>query len=91
MESKVRYFASARHLALSGRRRQPCLYFRTKKLNTRKGQWTNQKYLNLVGADQQMQRLELKKLNLERLIVRLRLTVKRIFQCFVGHEILEKM
>ena len=26
--------------------------------NSRKGQWTSQKYRNLVGSDQQMQRLE---------------------------------
>ena len=29
-----------------------------KPLHSRKGQWTNQKYQNLVGCDQQMQRLE---------------------------------
>jgi len=39
----------------------------------RKGQRTNQKYRNLVGSDQQMQKLE-NKLNLEKLTVRLGLT-----------------
>ena len=39
-----------------------------------KGQRTNQKYRNLVGSDQQMQKLE-NKLNLEKLTVRLGLTI----------------
>ena len=43
-------------------------------LNSGKGQQTNQKYRNLVNSDRQMQRLELK-VNLERLTVRLGLTV----------------
>ena len=49
--------------------------FQAKKtLNSGKGQQTNQKYRNLVNSDRQMQRLELK-VNLERLTVRLGLTV----------------
>ena len=49
--------------------------FRAKNtLNSGKGQQTNQKYRNLVNSDRQMERLELK-VNLERLTVRLGLTV----------------
>ena len=51
----------------------------------RKGQRTNQKYRNLVGSDQQMQKLE-NKLNLEKLTVRLGLTtIISFFQYFVRH------
>ena len=53
----------------TGRRQTSWLFTSLELQKVRKGQRTNQKYRNLVGSDQQMQKLE-NKLNLEKLTVR---------------------